>query len=499
MTTPLSSLIDEISGVQVLVLGDVVLETYVRGTTGRVAQEAPVPVVGVAEREFVPGGAANVAVNVKALGGHPRLLAVIGDDGDGAQLRNSLGQRGVGVTDLVSEPGRRTPTRTRVVADDQLVVRLDEGSASPVRPAAESALLESLRSISGSVDAAIVTDRGLGTMTPGIVQALADLRAGTPRLVVVDAKNPAAYRGSGVTAMSLSYERAANLLGLAPAMSDEERASQLTPAAGRLLDATEAELVSVTLDQDGALVFERNRPPYHADGWATGGRRGRVTGAGDAFMAAFAMGLAAKAGAAQAGELAWAAATVVASKEGPAACSAFDLKEFVAADQKSMPLDRLLARLDYYRRQGKRIVFTDGCFDVVHRGHITFLNRAKGLGDVLVVGLNSDKSVARLKGSGRPIIPLEDRIEILTAVSSVDHVIPFNEDAPLKLIRAIRPHVFVKGGDYTREMLPEASVVEELGGAVQLLPIVDDRSSSGVIDRVRRAGDRTPEGIRAAP
>jgi D-beta-D-heptose 7-phosphate kinase/D-beta-D-heptose 1-phosphate adenosyltransferase len=237
----------------------------------------------------------------------------------------------------------------------------------------------------------------------------------------------------------------------------------------------------VTLDCEGALVFERGRPAYRT---YTQPARSCVAGAGDTFVAGLALGLAAGASTAAAAELASGAAVVV-GKDGTAICSAQELREYVSAeDEYYGDLDRLKARVEFYREQGRKIVFTNGCFDILHRGHITYLNRAKALGDVLVVGVNSDESIRRLKGPSRPINSLEDRVQVLAALSCVDHLVAFGEDTPCNLIRALRPRVFVKGGDYTRERLPEAPLVEELGGVVQILPYLQDRSTTGIIERI---------------
>ena len=175
------------------------------------------------------------------------------------------------------------------------------------------------------------------------------------------------------------------------------------------------------------------------------------------------------------------------SKDGTVTCDARELREHVSAAGKIATASRVAQRADFYRRQGRRIVFTNGCFDILHRGHIEYLNRAKALGDVLIVGINSDESVRRLKGPTRPINPLDDRLQVLAALSCIDHLVAFDDDTPSELIRAVRPDVFVKGGDYTRETLPEAPLVEQLGGRVELLPFVDDRSTSGIIERIREA------------
>ncbi|HEX2089445.1 MAG TPA: D-glycero-beta-D-manno-heptose 1-phosphate adenylyltransferase [Actinomycetota bacterium] len=494
MTSALSSFVDDLRGVQVLVIGDAWLDAYLSGVPGRLSDEAPIPVVGVAQRTFLPGGAANVAANIAALGGRPRLLAVVGGDEDGNRLRHALREHSISGDDLLSEAGRETLTRTRVVAESQLVARFDGGSTSPVGHSVETAVLERIRTMSGAFDAAIVSDHGYGTLTPRIIEALAGLRAGSPRLIVVRTRDVLAYRPANATAFALTSSQAARLAGIT-VNDGADPAPRLKQAGDRILQATGTDLAAVALDA-GALVVERGRPQYQT--FTQPVRRGRVTGTLDTFVGALALALGARVGPPEAAELASAATAVAAARDGTAMCSAFELKEFLSSEGKSIRLNRLLSRIDFYRRQGKRIVFTNGCFDILHRGHIEYLSRAKSLGDVLVVGINTDKSVARLKGPGRPIIPLDDRIEILTAFSCVDHIVPFDQDTPVDLIRAIKPHVFVKGGDYTKDQLPEARVVEELGGVVHLLPLVQDRSTTGIIERVRRTA--TPDGqVRTVP
>ncbi len=251
-------------------------------------------------------------------------------------------------------------------------------------------------------------------------------------------------------------------------------------------EQTGARIVAVTLDADGAIILERGRPPYRT--YARPTHHSRAAGAGDTFAAALALGLAAGAETPAAADLASAAAAVVVGRDGTAACSSRELRERIAAGDKPVddPSD-LAARLSEHRRQGRRIVFTNGCFDILHRGHISYLSLAKSLGDVLVVGVNSDDGIRRLKGPSRPINALEDRMGVLAALSCVDLIVPFDEDTPCELIRVVRPDVFVKGGDYTRDRLPEAAIVEELGGAVQILPYLADRSTTDMIERIRRA------------
>ncbi len=256
-----------------------------------------------------------------------------------------------------------------------------------------------------------------------------------------------------------------------------------------MLRLTGAQIAAVTLDVDGGLVFELGRPPYRL--YAQPQPHSQAAGAGDTFVSALALALAAQAPTPAAAELAAAAAAVAVSREGTAACAADDLRAHVLSERQWISdRARLTERLALHRRRGQRVVFTNGCFDLLHRGHIAFLNQAKALGDVLVVGVNSDASVRRLKGPSRPINPLDDRVQVLAALSCVDYITAFDEDdAPDALIRAVRPDVFAKGGNYTRAGLPEATLVEQLGGQVRILPYQEEHSTSGIIRRISEAGD----------
>ena len=469
----LAELIDEFSGLRALVVGDAMHDSYLEGSSSRLSQEAPVPVVSVAGRRDLPGGAANTAANVRALGAEATLLAVAGDDLDGGLLEDALSACGVRTDGLLVEPGRRTLVKSRVVSGGQMLVRFDAGDTGA---ADEHALAECLGELASEADAILVSDYGYGVVTDGVVRALGMLQEEAPRVLVVDAKEPLRFRDAHVTAVKPNRAQALALLGAVDPLEHGER----------ILDLTGAQIAAVTLDSEGALVFERGRPAYRT--YARPGPDSRAMGAGDTFAAALALALAAGADMPSAAELASAAAGIVVGKRGTSLCSLGELREHVAGRTKVVPGRReLAALLDVHREHGRTIVFTNGCFDILHRGHITYLSRAKTLGDVLVVGLNSDASVRRLKGDSRPVNPLEDRAHVLAALSAVDHIVPFDEETPVELVRAVRPDVFVKGGDYTRAMLPEAPLVESLGGRVELLPYVEDRSTSGIIDRIRQA------------
>jgi D-beta-D-heptose 7-phosphate kinase / D-beta-D-heptose 1-phosphate adenosyltransferase len=485
MTTTLPDLVDRFAGLEVAVIGEAMLDVYLEGTAERLCREAPVPVVSVHDRQDAPGGAANTAANVRSLGAQTSLLSVTGNDNEGSILHRALEDLGVDTTYMLSEPSRRTLAKQRVIADGQVLLRFDHGSAEPVGPDVEEALVDRLTVLFPRLDALIISDYGYGILTPRLIRTLAELQSNSPRVVVVDAKEPAAYRSVGAMATKPNYSEAIRLLGTSGMESGSTRTEQIASQGKRLLDLTGARVCAVTLDTEGALVFERGRPAYRV--YARPQPHSRAAGAGDTFTSALTLALAAGADTPAAVELASAAASVVIGRAGTRTCSAQDVIECLSLGGKYLSdANRLAARAALYHRQGRRIVFTNGCFDILHRGHITSLNQAKALGDVLIVGVNTDAGIGRLKGAGRPINTLEDRVQVLTALSCVDHIVAFDDDLPENLIRVVRPDVFVKGGNYTRELLPEASLVEELGGSVAILPYVEDHSTTAVIERIRR-------------
>jgi D-beta-D-heptose 7-phosphate kinase / D-beta-D-heptose 1-phosphate adenosyltransferase len=489
MSALLAGLLDDFPRLSVLVIGDAMLDCYVEGTSRGISSEAPVPIVALGRRVCVPGGAANAAANARSLGARVDFLAVVGTDGEGEHLRRCLQHVDVGGTHVLSSPRRKTLTKERVIADGQMLLRLDHGSTEPMDPITEQALLKQLGRAHQHVDAVVVSDYGYGVLTPRVIARLGELQARAPKVLLVDARNLPAYRSAGVTAIKPNFAEAARLVGLIAANGTRgahaDRARTVMDHGARLLDLTGARLAAVTLDTDGAVVIERGGIGYRT--YARPIRQARAAGAGDTFGVAFALALTAKADIPAAADLASAAAAIVVAKDGTAACGAAELRSSLVSDPKPI-LERaeLVARVEAFRRRQRRIVFTNGCFDLLHRGHVAYLSDAKAQGDVLIVGINTDEGVRRLKGPSRPITSLPDRMEMLAAMSSVDLVVPFDEDTPEGLIRLIRPDVFVKGGDYRRDQLPEAPLVEALGGAVRILPYVEQRSTSQIISRIRQ-------------
>ena len=480
----MNPLLERLPRLAVLVIGEAMLDCYLHGTSGRIAREAPVPIVAVERRTDVPGGAANAAVNAAALGARASFLSVIGGDAEGAALRAALAERGVDADHVLVDRERRTLAKHRVIAGSQMLVRYDAGTTSHVSRAFEARLIERLEALFAGYDAIVISDYAYGILTPRVIAALGACQARSPRVIVADSKRLTAYRDVGITAAKPNYEEALRLLGPRAARGALERASLMARYGTRLLGLTGARIAAVTLDTEGALFFTRGRDPYRT--YAQPVEHSRAAGAGDTFASALALALAAGGDVAASAEMASAAAAVVVGKDGTAACTLPELRAALSGADKFAPdMPTLLARLDAARRAGRRVVLTNGCFDILHSGHITYLNAAKTLGEVLVVGLNTDEGVRRLKGPGRPINSLEERAHVLAGLSSVDHIVAFDEDTAAELARAVRPHVFVKGGDYTLERLPEAAVVHALGGEVRILPYVRDRSTTSLIARVR--------------
>jgi len=484
----MNNVIDAFTGMKIIAIGDAMLDSYLEGSSNRLCKEAPVPVVALSNRKDIPGGAANTAVNLRSLGSQVMFLSVIGDDWESTLLRQALEERGVSTEYILTQPSRRTLAKHRVVASGQMLVRFDQGHTNPIDLETEQRLIDRLTHLYPQCDAVVISDYGYGILTPRVIDAIAQLQLQTPRLLVADSKNLAAYRHVGVTAVKPNYDEAIRLLGIQRLMQDtaflNTRCDRITLYGEEILDITGAQIAAVTLDTEGAVIFERGSLPYRT--YAKPAAHSRATGAGDTFVSTLTLALAAGATTSSAAELASAAAVIVA-KEGTTACSIEELQAHISGGDKYMPdWSALSARLELYRQQGRRIVFTNGCFDILHCGHTAYLNRAKALGDILVIGVNTDDSIRRLKGSSRPINTLGDRVQVLAAVSCVDRITAFDEDTPCNLIRAIRPDVFVKGGDYTREMLPEAPIVEELGGVVQILPYLENRSTTIIIERIRQ-------------
>lgn len=485
MEVDLSALLDGLSGLRVCVLGDTILDRYERGRSHQLCREAPVPAVAVTSSDLWPGGAGNAAVNAAALGGSATLLSVVGADVDGRSLSALLDERGVRAR-LVHSADRTTLFRRRIVVGDRMVLRLDGGTAAALPTADTRSVMSALVDTADATDVLIVSDYASGVVTPRLRAELAAMRDRFP-VVVVDTKQPGEFRALRPDAVTPDYAEAAGLLGLPFVEDDAERVAQLRDRGADLVAATGARSVLVTLGRAGVMLFEPDRPPF----WSYPPMRSdrTVVGTGDVFVAAAAMALAAGADPVPATELATAAAAssalATASSVGTAVVDPNTLLRAWRGTTKVLDEAELPTWADGLRQAGRRIVFTNGCFDLMHEGHVALLSQAKALGDVLVVAVNDDDSVRSLKGADRPVIDLPGRLRVLSALSCVDHVVTFGGASPAPLISATRPDVFVKGGDYTMATLPEAPLLRELGVEVRLLGHLPGRSTTQIIERVR--------------
>ncbi len=470
------------------------LDVWLSGACQRVSREGPAAVVDVERSTAHPGAAANTAANLAALGAHTQLVTVIGDDEVAAALLHALQRHGVS-TDQVLTVAGRTASKNRVVAGDRVLVRFDEKADHPQSPEVYQRLAERLSDALRTADALVICDYGAGVAHPTVVAAVAQARAAIG-LVVVDSHDLTAWRS---VRPDLVTPSAAEALGLLSARErdvqchGDTRADFFVEHRQDLAAATGAAVVAVTLDSDGVLLLGGEHTGYRTA--TRPAPEEHCAGAGDTFTAAATVGLLEGMPAQQAVQYAQLAADVVTAQSGTSVCSRSDLEDRVAA-AASVPVvqEELIRLVVSHRRGGRRIVFTNGCFDVLHRGHIAYLKEARLAGDVLVVAINSDRSVRRLKGGDRPINSAADRAAVLGELSCVDYVTVFDGDTPAPLIRQLQPDIYVKGGDYTADMLPETPVVRSYGGEVRTLGYVAEHSTTDTIARIRASVDSVGNG-----
>lgn len=475
---------DRFNQLKVLVIGDLVMDIYLKGESFRLSPEGPVPVVTISGREEIPGGAANAAINLKALGAQVSFLALAGDDEDGDKACCFMENAGINCNAIVREPFRKTVTKTRLVSNGQLLSRFDCGSQNPPSADSEQKIFQFLQAHYHLFDAIVLCDYKAGLFTPALIETLQQMQLQSPAYLALDSKNLPLFTPLQPSVVKPNYIEAISLLNLQCLTNN--RIEQLKNYGPTLYRLTGAENITLTLDEEGCMLFEKGEFIHHTPAYEV--ETPHVVGAGDTFISTFTLAQCSGAGNIEAAELATAAATVAIRKTATAPCFLNELKAFFSTQDKYVSGVQELEELcNFYRQQGKNIVFTNGCFDILHSGHVSYLNQSKNYGDVLIVGLNNDDSIRRLKGSTRPINELTDRILVLSGLSSIDHIVPFGsaeDDTPSALIRAAKPQYYIKGGDYNLQNLPEANVVEEVGGQVAFIPLVPDHSTTNMIKRI---------------
>lgn len=453
------------------------LDEYLFGRADRLSPEKPVPVVTFERRDLYPGGAGNVVRNLGALGCEPVLISLVGDDETGRECRARLVAEGFTDAGLVLEPRRPTPHKLRVHAGQHALVRIDYEDPEGASGGASRALLDAIERLAPGCDAAIVSDYRKGTVSAEGVKLLAARAGGSP--VVADPKggDSERYRGAGYLVPNES-----ELSELTGGPWDDAVAESLR----RRLGLT---ALVLTRSERGIRVYSGGPPRDHA---ARAREVFDVTGAGDTFAAVFTAMLAEGHPVDLAARGANLAAGVKVRKVGTATVTWSEVEAELGRElpraEKRLELPAAAATAAERRRRGQTVVFTNGCFDLLHAGHIRYLKASREMGDCLIVGLNSDASVRRLKGEGRPILDQKERTEILSALSFVDHVVVFDEDTPLRLIESIRPDVLTKGADYEPGQVVGADVVRAYGGRVELIELVEGKSTTGIIGRIAGGG-----------
>jgi len=462
---------------RVLVVGDVMLDRYWHGVTSRISPEAPVPVVHVGESEERAGGAANVALNIAALGVQTRLLGVTGNDEAAALLEALLSGAGIDCQ-LQKIADTATVTKLRIISRHQQLIRLDfEDGFDAID---SDTLMAHYRQGLEHCDVVVLSDYGKGTLA-NVEHLIAAARAaGKPVLIDPKAQDFSRYRGATlITPNMAEFELVAGHCADEQALMDKSAV---------LLAQHDLEALLVTRGEHGMTLLRRGEPEFHLPTQAR--EVFDVTGAGDTVISVLAAALAAGETLPSATALANLAAGIVVGKLGTASVSVPELRRTVLMGQDAgfgeMNHEQLQIAVADARSHGERIVMTNGCFDILHAGHVLYLNQARRLGERLIVAVNDDASVKRLKGKGRPINPLERRMTVLAALESVDWVVPFSENTPQQLICDIKPDLLVKGGDYRPEDIAGYDCVRQAGGDVVVLDFAEGCSTSELIETIKQ-------------
>jgi D-beta-D-heptose 7-phosphate kinase/D-beta-D-heptose 1-phosphate adenosyltransferase len=468
-----------------LCLGDVMLDRFVYGNVERVSPEAPIPVFSVERELSMLGGAGNVARNAAALGSTIKLVAVTGDDDAGHALTHLMGQEQRLDPHLVTLRGRTTTVKTRYIAGSQQLLRADREEVAQLDGDAAKRVLSVYEAEIAEADAVVLSDYAKGVLGDRVLKAAIEIARKVGKPVIADPKSQKFARYDGVSVLTPNAKELAAATGM-PVGTDDEAAA----AASAVLNRTSIGALVVTRSERGMTILERGRAPVHLPARAR--EVFDVSGAGDTVLAVLGLAIAAGAPLAEAAAIANLAAGLVVAKIGTAVVYPEELSEALhaadlrVAENKVRAIKPALDIIAKWRARGTKVAFTNGCFDLIHPGHVSLLSEARATADRLVVGLNTDASVKRLKGEGRPVNSEMARAIVLASLASVDLVVLFDEDTPSRLIEAIRPDVLVKGADYTIETVVGADFVQSYGGRVHLAQIKPGHSTTATIARMGR-------------
>ncbi|MEM5536903.1 bifunctional D-glycero-beta-D-manno-heptose-7-phosphate kinase/D-glycero-beta-D-manno-heptose 1-phosphate adenylyltransferase HldE [Neptuniibacter pectenicola] len=465
---------------QVLVVGDLMLDRYWQGPTSRISPEAPVPIVKVEQHEDRPGGAANVALNVTALGAGVSLVGLVGDDEAGIALEKQLQSARVNCA-FSKTDGEPTITKLRVISRHQQLIRLD--FEEPFSSDYGEQVVNATTPLLANVGVLVLSDYGKGTLSD--CQRLVREAKAQNVAVLVDPKGCDFTRYRGATLLTPNLSEFEAIVGVC------KTEDELVTRGQALVKTLELDALLVTRSEQGMTLIRANKEELHFPARAR--EVFDVTGAGDTVISTLAAALAAGEDLPNAVALSNIAASIVVGKLGTAAISAPELRREVSKEQGAekgvVTEEQLLIALADARAAGESIVFTNGCFDILHAGHVGYLAQARAQGDRLVLAINSDESVSRLKGPGRPINPVERRMAVLSGLEAVDWVLYFDEDTPERLLEQVRPDVLVKGGDYGIDGVVGGEFVRSYGGEVKVLSFLDDCSTTAIVEKIQQDTD----------
>ncbi|TLD81661.1 D-glycero-beta-D-manno-heptose-7-phosphate kinase [Helicobacter sp. MIT 05-5293] len=465
---------------KILVIGDLMIDHYVWGQCERISPEAPVQVVDVKSESNRLGGACNVVSNLAALNAQVFVCGVIGSDDAGLWLGDKLESMGVDISYLFVDTARPTTKKTRIIISNQQVLRVDRESKMPVDSEIIDDIKQRLQAAINEVDCVIISDYGKGLLSVDLTQYIIKHAKSCSKIILCDPKGKDYSKYKGATLLTPNKKEAQEATGID--IVDEHT---LIEAGMAIKMQCELEISLITLSEDGIGLFEnhtmRQIPTVAKEVFD-------VTGAGDTVIAALGFALSGGCDILQACEFANVAAAVVVGKVGSASATHSEIlqyhTQYFSCNESKFVSQEMLLHILQGLKQSK-VVFTNGCFDILHRGHLTYLAKARSLGDVLIVGINSDDSVMRLKGENRPINSLEDRAYMLCGLECVDYVVSFSSDTPLELIKAIKPDVLVKGGDYHNKVV----VGSEFAKEVVLIDFVEGKSTTKIIHKIQQRGE----------
>jgi D-beta-D-heptose 7-phosphate kinase/D-beta-D-heptose 1-phosphate adenosyltransferase len=477
------SVLDRFADLRVLCVGDVMLDRFIYGRVDRISPEAPIPVFSIRDERAMLGGAGNVARNLVALGTQTSFVSVVGNDKVGHEITSMIGNEKRITPYLLTEAGRTSTTKTRFVAGTHQVLRADREVVAPISETTARMLVETVRAEMAQNNVVILSDYGKGVFTPATLADIIDAARARGIPVIVDPKSRDFGLYKGATCVSPNLHELAN--AVARELHTEE---DIAGAARSLMEAHGIASILVTRSRDGMTLVSGGGALHHIPARAQ--EVFDVSGAGDTAIATLSLGIAAGLETTQAAELANLAAGIVVGRLGTAVATTQDLKTALMVHERASFVHKILptgaaeAQVEQWKREGKTVGFTNGCFDLMHPGHLSLLHETKFHCDKLIVGLNSDDSVKRLKGPNRPVNGEVERALLLASLAVVDMVVIFEEDTPRALIEALKPSVLVKGADYQRHQVVGHDIVDRYGGKIILVPLKEGYSTTNLIRKM---------------